>query len=144
MASRDEVRALLQELGPSTEDIAAIVQVDEAEWAVAYDEETIVSVDVDEDGTVLLQIEIGQPSEDRRLEVYAGLLSYNMLLRETGGVTMALAGEDGPLVQLLTLPLAGLSVADLRTVLANFADKARVWTTALQSGELPVEQGLRV
>jgi hypothetical protein len=145
MAAIDETLALMTELGPSADDIAAVLQTADAEWAVAYDPQTAVAIDVDEAGVLGLSIELGKPAADRQLEVYAALLAYNTLQRETGGVTMAVAGMDGPVLQTLNLPLHGLTVGEFRTVLANFVGKARIWRVLVsETAESPVAAGMPV
>ena len=145
MAAIDDALTLMKELGPADEDIGAVLQTANNEWAVAYDPQTAVAIDVDDAGVLGLSIELGKPTAERQLEVYCALLAYNTLQRETGGVTMAVAGMDGPVLQTLNLPLQGLSVGDLRTILANFVEKARVWRELVsETQEWPEAAGMRV
>ena len=138
----DQIQALMEALGPVSDDIAAIARNGEAAWAVAYDEDTIVAFDLVEDqGKLVLSIDLGQPAPVNRFAVYETMLSYNLLWPETGGVKMGLGGAGGGLVQMFELNTTGLDVERLQTVLEGFVAKALMWRRFVadgpQDGEAP-------
>ena len=61
------------------------------------------------------------------------LLTYALLWRDTGGVAAALTA-DGTVVVLLTLYAAEVTADLLATVLANFAERARLLHTYVARG----------
>jgi len=126
MVETAKIQQLMEELGPASDDVAGVAQSAENFWAVDYDEAGVVTLELDaEGGKLLLSTDLGQPDDERRLEVYTACLTFNYLWSETGGVAMALA--DGELIQMYALDATDLSLSKLRTVLGNFLDKARVF-----------------
>lgn len=128
MTTLEQVQRLIDELGPAHGDIAAVVQNGEAEWAVVFDENEILSLEYDaEQSKLSLSISLGAPAVEKRLEVYQTLLCYSFLRQETGGVAMALAGPEGEAFQMFDLNAHDLSLDRLSTVVDGFMEKARVW-----------------
>ena len=137
MIQTEQIHQLFEELGPASDDVAGVAQTGDNSWAVAYDDDTIVSFEfVAEQDKLVLSIDLGAAEESRRLAVYSALLSYNFLWRETGGVKMALGGDD--LYQLFELNAVGLTLTDLRNVLGNFVEKARAFRSFV-AGETAAE-----
>jgi hypothetical protein len=135
MASRERIRELMEALGPSDEEIAAITQNGDDQWAVAFDEDTIVLLDfVEDQAKLVLSIDLGRPAPASRAAVYETMLNYNTLWPETGGVKMGLGGSDGELVQMFELNAADLDGERLRTVLEGFILKARMWRGFVAEG----------
>jgi len=147
MVDLEQIQQFLEQLGPASDDVASIAQTGDRSWAVAYDESTVVALEFVPDRNVLvLTIDLGKPADDRRADVYGALLSFNALWRETGGVKTAMA--DGELFQIYDLVADGLTLGDLRNVLGNFVEKARVFRRfvageiAKTGGDIPL--GARV
>ena len=135
MAAREQIQALLEVLGPSNDEIAAIAQNGDNEWAVAYGDDTIVTLDlVESQAKLVLSIDLGRPRPDARLAIYETLLNYNLLWPATGGIKMGLGGTDGDLVQMFELGTGGLDLEGLRTVLDGFVEKARIWRRVVADG----------
>jgi hypothetical protein len=150
----EHVQALMEELGPADDEIAAVLRTDEAEWAVAFEfeEDKVIVVELDaETGRLYLSTDLGIPAPEHRLAVYETLLTYNAMLRQTGGVLAALNGPGADLLQMMELDAGGLTLDQFGTVLANFQEKAMVWRAYVASGEgaptveaLPSDIGIRV
>lgn len=133
--SVDQIQALMEALGPSSDEIAGIARSGEAEWAVGYDEDTIVTLElVEEQGKLVLSIDLGQPAPGNRFAVYETMLNYNLLWPETGGVKMGLGGAGGSLVQMFELNTTGLDVERLEAVLEGFVAKAQMWRRFVAEG----------
>ena len=147
MAGLEQIQQFVEQLGPASDDVATVAQAGDRSWAVAYDETTIVALELVPDRNVLvLTIDLGKPADERRADVYGALLSFNALWRETGGVKTALA--DGELFQIYDLTTEGQTLGALRDVLGNFVEKARVFRRFVAGemtkagGEMPL--GARV
>ena len=143
------IQKLIEELGPTTDELAAVAQLNETTWGVAFDETTFVTLELDEPHhRIVLSLELGAPEESRRLEVYEALLGYNLLWRDTGGVKMAMGGDEGTVFQLYDLDASGATLEGLRDVLLNFVEKGRIWRAFVadtaEVSEAPVASGMRV
>lgn len=139
----ESVAELMVALGPHDDEIDTITRNSETEWSVAFDEDTIVTLNlVAEQQKLVLSSTLASPPTEQRLAAYETLLSYNLLWEETGGVTMALGGAHGAVVQLFDLSTAGLDLARLDAVLVNFAVKARNWREVIASGSFAAPIGL--
>lgn len=136
MASTDDIAALVEALGPHDDEIETITRNGEAEWSVAFDEETIIILEhVAEQHKLMLSMPLATPPAEQRLAAYQAMLCYNLLWQETGGVTLALGGAHGAAYLLFPLSTVDLDVDQLDTVLTNFAAKGRIWRDAITSGD---------
>ena len=125
----EKIQNLIQELGPASADIDAVVQTDEPSWAIQYSDETIVIIEASEDpARMILSSELGSPNDSLQLPIYETLLCYNLLWRETGGVKIGLAGPKGALILSCELCLDNLSLMDLQEGMNNFTSIVRTWT----------------
>jgi hypothetical protein len=140
MASQEEIQALIEAVGPKVEAVQAVGQTGETEWAVVFDEDTTVLLDlVPEQRKLVLSIDLGRPEPASRLATYETMLAYNMLWQETGGVKMGLGGANGRLVQMFELNAAGLDLDLLAQVLEGFVAKALVWRGQIAQGTADAE-----
>ncbi|MFS0754194.1 type III secretion system chaperone [Noviherbaspirillum sp. 1P10PC] len=95
-AYRDTVQLIMQEIGPQTPDIDAVVQHGEDSWALQLDDMSILFIEYAADpDRLVLSTELGMPAPERRLEVCQLMLAYNLLWQENAGLTMALGGPEG-------------------------------------------------
>jgi hypothetical protein len=122
------VQSIMQELGPSTPEIDAIIQSEETSWAIQFGDESVIVIDwADHPPRLVLSATLGRPADDVRLTVYQSLLSYNLLWKETGGIKAAIAGPLGEAVLFCEFYANPLYEADLRERLLSFLDVAAVW-----------------
>ena len=130
MASHlERMQIMMEEIGPSMPEIEAVIQSEEKNWAIQFDDQSIVTLEwAEKPERVVLTSMLGVPSESMQLSVYETLLCYNLLWKDTGGVKMALSGPGGELVLLYELFTSDLSVNELQTVLSNFVSIAQVWS----------------
>lgn len=146
MASTNEkIQELIQELGPVSADIDAIVQTEEPSWAIQYSDETIVIIEAaEEPARLVLSSELGSPNDSLQLPIYETLLCYNLLWRETGGVKIGLAGPKGALILSCELCLENLNLMDLQEGMHNFISIVRTWTKYVtgESTDSPVLPGM--
>ena len=141
----EKIQNLIQELGPATADIDAVIQTEEPSWAIQYSDETIVIIEpADEPGRMILSSELGSPNETLQLPIYETLLCYNLLWRESGGVKIGLAGPKGALILSCELCLEGLTLMDLQEGMNNFTTIVRTWTKYVtgESTNVPVLPGM--
>jgi hypothetical protein len=124
----EQILRMMEEIGPATSEIDAVVQEDETTWALGFSDEFDVIIEwADEPSRLILTAGIGHPVADRQTEVYRTLLSYNLLWQDTGGVTTGLATEEDEAILVYELNAEQLSMSQLRTVLLNFTALARDW-----------------
>lgn len=130
MASNlERMQIMMEEIGPSMTEIEAVIQSEDKNWAIQFDDQAIVMLEwADQPDKVVLTTMLGTPSESMQLSVYETLLCYNLLWKDTGGVKMALSGPGGELVLLYELFAANLTINELQVVLTNFLSIAQVWS----------------
>jgi hypothetical protein len=131
--SRNQVEALMAEIGPFAGLAAVAEHGGEDAWSLLVDEDTVVHADLDADrGVLVLSGDVGLPNAADRARWYGTLLHYNAHWHATGGVRMAIEGADGPFVQVADVPLAELDLARLRQLVEGFASILSAWRTILQ------------
>ena len=124
----EQIQQLIQELGPSMQDVDAIVQTEEPSWAIQFSDETIVIIEAAEDpARMVFSAGLGSASDTNQHAVYEALLCYNLMWRDTGGVKIGLAGPQGALIISTDLCLEGLILNDLQLTLKNFLKITRSW-----------------
>jgi hypothetical protein len=91
MALHEQIQGLIEAVGPQVEAVQAVGQMGDTEWAVMFDTDTTVMLDlVTEQQKLVLSIDLGRPAQESRHATYETMLAYNVLWQETGGVTMGL------------------------------------------------------
>jgi hypothetical protein len=126
--SLDLAQMLLQELGPQTPEIDAILQEDEKSWLLVFADEKSVYVEwAANPERLVLSTGLGKPVEGSELQVYETLLSYNLLWQDTGGVRMAIDGPQGEIMLIYDLFDDQLSLSELQTVVLNISNIAGIW-----------------
>lgn len=141
----EKIQTLIQELGPVSPDIDAVVQTEEPSWAIQYSDETIVIIEAaEEPQRIVLSSELGSPTDSLQLPIYETLLCYNLLWRETGGVKIGLAGPKGALILSCELCLESLSLMDLQEGMTNFIKIVRTWAKYVtgENTDAPVLPGM--
>ena len=133
--SLERMQIMMEEIGPAMPEIDAVIQSENENWAIQFEDQTILTLEwAEKPDRVVLSTMLGIPSESMQLTVYETLLCYNLLWKDTGGVKMALAGPNGELMLLYEMYIEGLLLNDLQTVLSNFVSIAQVWSVYV-SGE---------
>lgn len=123
------MQIMMEEIGPVMPSIEAVIQSEEKNWAIQFDDQSIVMLEwAEKPDRVVLTAMLGTPSESMQMSVYETLLCYNLLWKDTGGVKMALSGPGGELILLYELFSTDLTLNELQTVLANFVSIAQVWS----------------
>lgn len=142
LTNPDSAAGRLVEVAHQSEHIAAVIQVDEAAWTLAFEDDTAFLVEwADEPGRLVVSVDIGKPPVKREIEVRATALSYNTLWRETGSVRISMSGEEGELLLIRALPTAIVQGDEFAAILEHFALIARWWTAYVTSedfGDAPV------
>jgi len=127
--SLERIQIMMEEIGPSMPDIEAVIQSENTNWAIQFEDQSIVMLEwAEQPDRVVLTTLLGTPSEAMQLSVYETLLCYNLLWKDTGGVKMALSGPGGELVLLYELHAPNLNLNELQVVLTNFLSIAQVWS----------------
>ncbi len=134
-AYRETIHLLMQELGPQTDSIDAVIQHETDSWAVQFDDESIVLLEYAKDpDRLVFSTELGSPPPERRLEACQLLLSYNLLWQESGGLKTALGGPDGGALLLLDWMDAEPKLTDLQGRLEHFCRLAAAWRSYISNG----------
>ncbi|MEO0318490.1 MAG: hypothetical protein RL404_2167 [Pseudomonadota bacterium] len=130
MASNlERMQVMMEEIGPSMPEIEAVIQSENTNWAIQFEDQSIVMLEwAEQPDRVVLTTMLGTPSESMQLSVYETLLCYNLLWKDTGGVKMALSGPGGELVLLYEMFASTLNLSEMQVVLTNFLNIAQVWS----------------
>ena len=119
---------LLQELGPQSDAIDIVHQNAAGDWSLLVFETRRFDVTLDTaQGRLVLATTIGTPDPATWGETASALLAYNLLWPQTGGAYFAQEGTHGDIRLLMQVPLAGLHVAALDTLLQGLAATADAW-----------------
>jgi hypothetical protein len=148
-AYRDTVQLIMQEIGPQTPDVDAVVQHGEDSWALQLDDTSIIFIEYAADpDRLVLSTELGMPIPQRRLEVCQLMLSYNFLWDENAGLTMALGGPEGGATLLCEWRNIEPELQTFQEKLRKVSQVARAWrsyiaqTDAAYSDDVPALPGL--
>ena len=132
----EKVQQLIQEIGPSMQDIDAVVQTEEPSWAIQFSDETIIIIEaIEGPERMVMSAEIGSADDAIQKPVYETMLCYNMMWRESGGVKIGLAGPKGALILSSDLCLEGLTLMDLQESMKRFVKIVRSWKNYVQHSE---------
>ena len=133
----EQIQQFMQELGPASPDIDAVVQTEEPSWAIQFSDESIMVIEpADEPPRLILSSELGTAPEAAERPLYEALLSYNLLWRESGGLKIGLAGPKGSLIITGELCLEGLTLLDLQATLARFRKVTASWRHCVVSADV--------
>jgi hypothetical protein len=124
----ESIKLILEELGPTTQQIDEIVKVDDTNWAIRLDDEGAIGLEwIEESPRLIMTSYLGQASAERATDIYRTLLAYNILSPLTDGIKMAMSGIDGEIVLMQELFGEKLSLSSIRTALLEFSVQATKW-----------------
>lgn len=119
---------LIEELGPKTPEVDAVLQQDETNWVLMLEDESAIIIEwASNPSRLVLSANLGRPNEGSQLTIYETLLSYNLLWQDTGGVRMAIDGPQGEVMLIYDLCDDHLTLGELQTVVLNLANIAEIW-----------------
>lgn len=99
MLKLSDLQYLMHQLGPAMPEITTIVQQAIDSWMVEFDEGVSLQLAWEQRAMqVLLKCALGQPDEGAREEIYAALLSANLLLTGVADVKLGLSHVDDDVV----------------------------------------------
>lgn len=127
---KDKLTALVNEVGPKV-DFAAVVEFEPGvAWAVAIDENNRIDLSYDDDREVLvLEADLGVPSEAWSAEFNALALRYNWMWRETNGTAIVIDPEDRSAAATCAIAVSVLTVDLLAAAILSFARRVIGWRT---------------
>ncbi len=127
-AHRETIQLIMQEIGPQTTNIDAVVQHGEESWVIQLDDTSIVLMEyATGPERLVFSTELGMPLPQRRLEVCQLMLSYNFLWEENAGLTMALGGPEGSAMLLFEWSGTQPTLQDFQKELHRFSRVATAW-----------------
>lgn len=137
----ETIAAVIAESGPLDEGILGVVGIENAEgkWLIRFENYDIIVDNVPEHGKLVFSIIIDGPAAGTEADAYKAMLAQNGLWRETGGVRMALAGDNSAIEISIDIPAALVTaniVAATATGLGNFG---AAWTQIL-GGQVDVNE----
>lgn len=132
------VKAVIEEFGPFSSDVSAVVKHAEDTWVVTFLDDTQAMLrwcDAParlETSTQVARFE--QPMSTETLEV---LLAFNLLSSQTQGARMAWEPQERTLHLVRDLPLAQCELESLQNSLRSLIGTADYWREALMDQPLP-------
>lgn len=143
-AYRDKIQLIMQEIGPQTPDIDAVVQHGENSWALQLDDMSILFIEYAADpDRLVFSTELGMPVPERRLEVCQLMLSYNLLWQENAGLTMALGGPEGGATLLCEWRNTEPELQKFQEELRRFSQVAQAWRSYIAQTDTIDSNALR-
>ena len=85
-------------------------------------------------GVLQFQAAAGTPPQASKLQVYSMLLQYNRLWDQSNGITMALEGADGEVVQNQALSLWKLDKDGLLFTISTFVNTLLIMRASIGTG----------
>ena len=132
MSSFEHVQGLMSEIGPILELRGIVEVVDGDRWVLDLDGEHAIVVEYrPADDRLFFTAKVGIPAPEARSVCYELLLAYNAMWRETGGIRMAVNGEDGAVLQIADMAAGDIDASGLGVILENFIGKLVEWTDIL-------------
>ena len=132
--SLQAIHELMAQAGPVLELEQVTEFAEDAAWALAFDRETQIDVEYDEAGArLVLTGNVGAVPEHARAKAYEALLQYTYIWTEHGGVRAALDPLNALVVLMVELPVAGLEISRLASVVQNFRGAIEGWRGVLAS-----------
>ena len=132
MTDLEEFALQLAEVGPKFDEVEQIDVVSEDTWAVYFVDESAVEVHFDAVGkAVSFTMPVGAVPENDRQSVYAIMLSYNFLKRDTGGFHLAIDAEDGDVWLMLDICHTDVDSDTLTALLATIVETGLNWRDVL-------------
>ncbi len=136
MTTIEQIQQLVQEIGPSMQEIDAVVQTEEPSWAIQFSDETIIILEAaDDPSRIVVSADLGVITEAQQRSAYETMLCYNLMWRESGGVKIGLAGPHGALIISMDICLDNLTLMDLQQEIGKFLKITRSWTRYIAQGE---------
>lgn len=132
MTDLEQFALTLAEVGPQFDDVEQIDVVSEDTWAVYFSDDSAVEVHFDTVGNALsFTMPVGAVPSDDRESLFATMLSYNFLKRESGGFHLAIDGEDGDVWLLLDVHHTEINSDTLIALLATVVETGNAWRAVL-------------
>jgi hypothetical protein len=128
MARKEQIDALLVQVGPVLDPLGIVAYDSENSWRIQVTEDVELILDFDEEqGKLTMSCDLGAPPAGDRGKLYELMLRNNYHWDATGGSRLAVDAPDGKVVLIFDVPTAELDVSKLSNALSRFADMARAW-----------------
>jgi hypothetical protein len=132
--NNESIAAIIAESGPLDDGILSVVGLEESEgqWLIRFENFDVIVDNLPEFGKLVFSILIDGPSEGNEVEVHRAMLAQNGLWRETGGVRIALAGNNGAIEISIDIPSALATSALVATTAVGLGNFAASWSLILR------------
>lgn len=129
----EEINTLVAETGPLDSEILSVSRTGDSAWFIEY-EPVFVELEYDVSrGRLLLQTEIGVVPEEKKVPLMTAMLNVSFLWRETGGLHLATAGQEGTAILMVDLAGDELTTESIATVAGNLAERTLIWRAIFAS-----------
>ncbi len=79
----ERIQAMMEEIGPAMAEIEAVIQSEDKNWAIQFEDQSIIMLEwAERPDRIVLSSMLGIPSETMQLSVYEALLCYNLLWKD--------------------------------------------------------------
>lgn len=128
MNDKQRLQMLLVEVGPLL-DNAAIVELDDLNnWLILLDDQLQLFAEyIPDQRRLYLSADVGDPPEEKRLEIYSMLLQFNLQWQESSGLRFAIDSPGGTVVQVFDVALDSLDATQLQSAIAGFLEMLIAW-----------------
>lgn len=133
MNTTKEYSAFLKDLAPLADMLTVREFSEEGVWTLQVEEETMLILELEESGRLVLSAEVGQIPAERASEFYECFMQYNNCWKASGGMCMSVEGKDGPLIQHIDMSFVGLDVTRWNQIMLDFISILRAWREILQA-----------
>jgi Tir chaperone family protein CesT len=134
MATPDQIESLMAEVGPLLDPLEVASFPEESVWSVQIDEDILLLIDFDvAQDKLVLNCDVGQPPHGDRSRLYELMLNYNFHWDQTGGARLAVDAPGGNVVLIFDVPADELEITGFAAILENFTETARNWRQIVMS-----------
>ncbi|MDO6966488.1 type III secretion system chaperone [Rhizobium alvei] len=130
----ETIAAIIAESGPQDEGILSVVALEDSEgqWLIRFENYDVIVDNIPELGKLFFSILIDGPTADKEADAFRAMLAQNGLWRETGGVRIALAGNNGAIEISIDIPAALATSAIVARTAAGLGNVAASWSLILR------------
>lgn len=132
MATPDQVKKLLETIGPYAKGLQTIVEIDVANFGIQFEDESWMLVHCNEPAHRLtLSRVIGPAAEQNKDVIHEAILRANALWQQSEGVSVAL--DDNDQLVILKHVFSEVEPPTLVSDIEDVLDKSQAWQRVIQS-----------
>lgn len=134
----DNLRSLLQQMGPHIPEIDAIIEDAPGSWQLLFDDEQVVNIHfLDEESGLELVAVLGTPAADHELDVLRALFCFQLVWRGSNQPRIALDAPSGSLLCLCQISPSLIDTAKFEEAILAFWINAKTLAEMVSAGLPP-------